>query len=229
VRVSVNLKYAARELPADERAILNLRSAISGRPAVLWASTHKGDEAAALRVHAALEKDIAGLLTVIVPRHPSRGGDIAALLRSDAPGTGFTQRSLGGLPAASDGFYLADTLGELGVFFRCIPVVVMGGSLDRIGGHNPVEPAQLGACVLFGPSRHNFEAMVRDFSGAGALVDFADQGDLTQKLRVLLRDPSQSSAAGARARDFCLTRRAQAEQTFDLLRPFVNVFMQGAA
>ncbi len=94
------------------------------------------------------------LLTIIVPRHAVRGGVIAEkIAASKLP---FVRRSKNEAIVPETQIYLADTMGELGLFYRLCPIVVMGASFASGGGHNLIEPAQLGAAIIFGPHMHNF-------------------------------------------------------------------------
>lgn len=185
VSVSPNLKYAAAPLPVDEKKLSALRAKLEGRDLVLWASTHPGEEEIALRVHAKLKGDFKNLLTVIVPRHPSRGNDIAAL----AAGYKTAQRWKSDDPAAAE-FYIADTLGELGLFYRLCKNAVIGGTFADIGGHNPIEPAQLGCVIFCGPVTYNFVTITEDFKKENALVPVADENELARELARALADPA---------------------------------------
>jgi 3-deoxy-D-manno-octulosonic-acid transferase len=104
------------------------------------------------------------------------------------------RRSGGGLPGPGDAVYVADTMGELGLFYRAAPVVCMGGSFIPHGGQNPVEPAQLGCAVLYGPHMFNFDEITHMLEAAGGALPVADTAALTQAARRLLTDD------GARAR-----------------------------
>lgn len=185
VSVSANLKYAAAPLPVDEKKLADLRAKLASRDLVLWASTHPGEEEIALRVHARLKEDFKNLLTIIVPRHPSRGNDIAALAGSVRT----AQRWKSEDPAKAD-IYIADTLGELGLFYRLCKNAVIGGTFADIGGHNPIEPAQLGCAIFSGPVTYNFVTITEDFKKENALVSVADENDLTQQLARALKDPA---------------------------------------
>ena len=223
VRVSVNLKYAAKALPTDDVKQQQVQAALSGRKALVWASTHPGDEEAALRLHQQLKKDRPDFLTVIVPRHPVRGAEIASLIQ--AQNLCFSQRSSGALPQKSDDVYVADTLGELGIFFRLIPWVVMGGSLQKIGGHNPIEPAQLGCTVFFGQSRHNFKQIIAEFEAKDALVSFTDENDLQEKVLAVMRRGLDGQAIGQRALQWTEAQKKRTEEIFVILRPLIDRFM----
>lgn len=197
VRVSANLKYAAAPLPHDPKMLAEMQVIVGARPRLLWASTHLGEEAMAGRVHAWLKREFPALLTIVVPRHPARGAEIAQELRGQ--GLKVAQRSRGEIPQGENDIYLADTLGELGMFFRLSPLVVMGGSFADIGGHNPIEPAQAGCVVFYGPEMYNFLSIREDFARHGAALSAQDEGELERKLASALRDPSSVAPVAAAA------------------------------
>jgi 3-deoxy-D-manno-octulosonic-acid transferase len=140
-----NLKLGALPLPDDEFSRAQLRASIGTRPLWLFASSHQGEEDIAIAAHQLLCQEFPNLLSILVPRHPARAEKIMALLAQNNITT--AQRSLGQRPTGEHNFYLADSLGELGVFYRLCPIVVVGGSFVPVGGHNPIEPALLSCAV----------------------------------------------------------------------------------
>jgi 3-deoxy-D-manno-octulosonic-acid transferase len=174
VKVAGNLKHAASPLPFDEAQFAALSAAMTRRPRWIAASTHDGEEAAAGNAHRVMRPRNPGLLTIIVPRHPERAEMIAAMLRSS--GLNVARRSLREPITARTDIYLADTLGELGLFYRLAPIAFVGGSLVPRGGQNLLEPARLGCAVLAGPHLENFPAITEEMTAAGALrrVESAD-------------------------------------------------------
>ena len=152
VQVTGNLKADAPPLPADAETLAELQRAVDGRPILLAASTHAGEEETLLPAHDALQRTLPNLLSIIVPRHPDRGGDIAMLCGQRT----ISRRSQGALPKADTAIYLADTMGELGLFYRLAPCAFVGGSLVPHGGQNPLEAARLARAVLAGPHTSNF-------------------------------------------------------------------------
>ena len=184
-----NLKFAAAALPADPGELAALRAAILG-PAWIAASTHPGEEALALEAHRTLAAAHPGLTTIIAPRHPDRGAAVAAL----AAGLPVTRRALGEPPAP--GVHVADTLGDLGLFYRLGAPVFVGGSLVRHGGQNPLEPARLGAPVAVGPHTGNFAEAVALLRAAGALTVLEGPAALAPWADALLRDPVRRAAMG---------------------------------
>ncbi len=149
-----NLKVDAPPPPVDAAELARLRSALDGRALLVAASTHDGEETIIADAHRRLARDIPNLCTIIVPRHPERGSAIAAMLT----GCGFAvaRRSLGQLPGAGNDAYVADTIGELGIFYQLAPVAFIGGSLQNRGGQNPIEAVRQDAAILVGPHWHNF-------------------------------------------------------------------------
>ncbi len=186
-----NLKFFAAPLPYDEVALAALQAAIPG-PAWLAASTHPGEEELVFAAHKALLPEFPGLVTLLVPRHPERGAEVAAICGA-AP-----RRSLG-QPLAPGQVYVADTLGELGLFFRLAPFSFIGNSLVGFGGHNIVEPALLARPVICGPHLENFEEAAARLRSAQALLEVSDAEGLAGAARGWLSDLAASHAAGARA------------------------------
>ena len=214
-----NLKYAAAPLPADEAALARLRSAIGDRPVWLASSTHAGEEALAGRVHRALAAVHPRLLTIIAPRHPDRAGTIAAELRDQ--GHSVARHAAGDDPARA-GIYLADTLGELGLFYRLAPIVFMGKTLLHEGGHNPLEPAQLGCALVSGPHMQNFAAVADKLRAAGAVVEVADEAALARGVGALLADPAHRAQTAAAARQVAAAEAGVLDAVLRELKPWLD-------
>lgn len=190
VRVSGNIKYSALPLSYDRAAFSALEHAFQGRPLWLYASTHEGEEALACHVHKTLLQSFPDLLTLIVPRHPDRRSEIAATCTQ--AGLSYALRGDGHyVPEASDAVYIADTLGELGLFYRLAPLAVIGRSFsaDGGGGHNPIEAAQLGAAVLSGAHVQYQQEIFDEMLASGAAQQLQKPEDLAPAVEALLRDP----------------------------------------
>jgi 3-deoxy-D-manno-octulosonic-acid transferase len=181
-----DLKSAAKTLPADTTALDRLRRQIGGRPRWLAASTHPGEDEVAMEVHRRIAGDHPGLLTIIAPRHPVRGDDIATL--AEAQGLGVARRSRAEPITDDIDIYLADTFGELGVFYSLSGIAFVGGSLVDKGGHNPFEAARLDCAVLVGPHTANCSAMTEALTGPGAAEIVADGDGLARAVSRLLDD-----------------------------------------
>lgn len=149
VSVSTSLKAAAPPLAADPQALARARETLVGQRPVLLASSHHEDEFVTLAAFRALRHRP---LLVIAPRDPSRGAEIAA--RVVEHGMTASLRSAGQGPVAD--VWIVDTLGEMGLWYRLCPVTIIGGTFGPTEGHNPWEPAALGAAILHGPRTGNF-------------------------------------------------------------------------
>jgi 3-deoxy-D-manno-octulosonic-acid transferase len=194
-----DLKAAAPVLPFDRSELSHLRDAIGSRPTWLAASTHTGEEKVAAQVHRDLAARHPGLLTIIVPRHPARGDAIGVMLAEH--GLRIARRSHGDPVIRDTQVYLADTMGELGLFYRLAAIAFVGGSLTPKGGHNPFEAARLGCAVLHGPDMSNCAAMAAALAAAGAAETVNDAAALAQSVSALLADRrlrAERAAAAAR-------------------------------
>ncbi len=166
MKVLGTLKEGAAALPCDEEERAELAKVLAGRPVWLAASTHDGEEKLVLKAHRMAMRASPRLLLILVPRHPERGDEIATLLQSD--GWRFTRRAADESLTDDAQVYLADTMGEMGLWYRLAPISFVGGSLVAIGGHNPFEPAALGSAILHGPYVTNFVDIYQRLSEAEA-------------------------------------------------------------
>ena len=193
-----DLKAAAVALPFNRSDLLQLRGWIASRPVWLAASTHPGEEQIAAQVHRSLAAEHPGLLTIIVPRHPARGDTIGAMLTTE--GLRIARRPRQELVGRETDVYLADTMGELGLFYRLAGIAFIGGSLVAKGGHNPFEAARLGCAVLHGPDMSNCAGMASALAAGGAAETVNGAETLAQAVSELLADPTlraERAAAGA--------------------------------
>jgi 3-deoxy-D-manno-octulosonic-acid transferase len=205
---------APPDLP-EARAAMAL--ACAGRPVWLAASTHEGEESLVAEAHRIAAARVPGLLTLIAPRHPDRGPAIAAAL--SAQGLRVSRRGLGALPEGGDDIHILDTLGEMGAWLRLAPVAFIGGSLVPVGGHNPHEPAALGAAILHGGHTANFAPDFAALDGAGgALRVGADLGDAVARL---LADAPARAAMATAARAALPDGTAARTATMALLAPLL--------
>lgn len=209
VEVTGSLKADSPALPANANALEGLRRAVGTRPIFLATNTHPGEEEIILGIHDRLRETFPSLLTIIAPRHAERGNDIA---RFAAP-RAHVLRSKAQLPDANTEIYIADTMGELGLFYRLASFAFIGKSLGAQGGQNPLEPARLGVAVLAGPYTDNFrEAYDAIFAGQGSgRVHSADE--LRSFAALLLSDPARARALGSAAEHAVLPLGGALERT----------------
>nr|WP_321984100.1 glycosyltransferase N-terminal domain-containing protein [uncultured Lichenicoccus sp.] len=195
-----DLKQAAPALPVDQGELEAVRTALAGRPILLAACTHDGEEPVLAAAHALLRTRQPGLLTIIAPRHPERGADIADALE------GAPRRALGQLPGPAQEFWICDTLGELGLLYRLSPIGFLGNSLQAAarsgggGGHNPFEPARLGCLVATGPLTSNFNAAFEALDRVQAVTVTATATAIADWADAMLGDPATRTARAVAAR-----------------------------
>ena len=172
-----NLKFSSPPLPVNKQELLHLSSQIQDRPCWLAASTHKGEEEIVAHVHQKLKASYNSILTVIVPRHPERGDEIFETLRQ-YNNFKISRRSLSNSINSDTDIYLADTIGELGLFFSLSKITFMGKSLVPLGGQNPIEPLKLGSAVIHGPHMSNFTEIVKELSKFDCAVQIDNSNQL---------------------------------------------------
>jgi 3-deoxy-D-manno-octulosonic-acid transferase len=193
------LKLAMPAPRVDKDARDTLAQEIGARPLWVAASTHQGEDEIALAAHAKLLANTPDALLIIVPRHPERGAAIAALA-NDAPRRSRFE------PIGAAAVYVADTLGELGVFYDLAPVALVAGSLlPHLKGHNPIEPAKLDAAIITGPYVESFRDLFEALSAAQGVITAYDADSLAIAIAALWRDDA------ARARQIEAARAVMAQ------------------
>lgn len=216
-----NIKFDA-SLPDVGVAELDaLKDGMGGRPMVLAASTHPGEDEVVLTALLKLKESRPDALLVIVPRHPVRGGDIALL--SEAAGLATRRRSTGELPDGTTEVYVADTLGELATFFRLADVVLMGGTfIEGIGGHNLIEPARLGAAVVSGPHFSNWLDIYQAFIEAGGLTIVRSPDEIAGATLDLIEDPALRAKQAAAGERVVAGSAGAVARTIEAIRPLIG-------
>lgn len=215
-----NLKIDAPAPPVDTAALARMRALTGSRPLWVAASTHEGEERIIVEAHRIMRARLPGLLTIIAPRHPERGTPLAAEFA--AADFSVALRSAGQDPAADTDIYLADTIGELGLFYSLSQTVLLGGSLVERGGQNPIEAIRLGCAVMSGPSRHNFADIYGGLEAAGAVVGVTGADDLAEAAMRLITDAAARTTA-CQAGEVALKSMSGAlDRTVDALLPLLR-------
>lgn len=214
-----NLKHDAPPLPADSKEMAALLAQIGDRPVWVASSTHNGEEALVAEVHARLAAEHPQLLTLIVPRHANRGGKIAEELA--AGGLDVALRSRGDAITETTDIYVADTMGELGIFYRVAGIVFIGGSLVPHGGQNPLEPARLDCALLTGPHTGNFSAICTELESRKALLRVQDAEELAAEVHSLLRDHARQEALAQTAQRLATGKQGVLAQVMGALEPLL--------
>lgn len=215
-----NLKFDAPPPDPDAGELDALRRALGHRPVWLAASTHPGEDEQIIEAHLGLAADFPGLVTIIVPRHPERGAAIAAIARS--AGLDVTQRSVDHAMPSEGGVLVADTLGELGLFYLLVPVAFIGGSLVPRGGQNPIEAVKLGSAILHGPDVPNFAEVYAALDAAAGAIVVADAAAIAASVRHLLSDEPARLRQCEQALSALQPLSGALARTVEALEPFLS-------
>jgi 3-deoxy-D-manno-octulosonic-acid transferase len=184
----------------------------------LAAQTHPGEDETILPAHDLLRARFADLLTIIVPRHIERAPDIEMLCGARV----VRRRSSGQAITTDTAIYIADTLGEMGLFYRLAPFCFIGATLVPMGGHNPLEPAALNCAVLAGPHTAN---AVRAFDAVLSAQGFGrvhNSSDIAREAARLLTDPDAATQAGVAAARGAATLSGAVDRTITALKALLD-------
>ncbi len=215
-----NLKVDAPPQPVDSKELARLEMALAGRPRYVAASTHPGEEAIIADAHKLLARDIPKILTIIVPRHPERGFELADVLTRN--GLKVARRSLAVEPTPDVDIYIADTIGELGTFYALCPIALIGGSLVERGGQNPIEAVRHGAAVLTGPNRHNFRDAYEALFEEDGAREVTTAGEIAAAVKLLLLEPKRAESM-RRGAELALAGQSGAlQKTLTALKPYLG-------
>ncbi len=179
-----DLKSQSNPLSFDEKKLKKLKSATKNRKIFLAASTHKNEEEVILDCHQKLKTKFPNLLTIIVPRHPNRSSEISKLLT----GFRFAIRSKNQKIDINKDIYLVDSIGELGLFYKLADFAFIGGSLAKIGGHNPYEAIKLDCAVVSGHNFFNFNNIYQNLENNYGCFIAKSNSELLEIVENLLTD-----------------------------------------
>jgi 3-deoxy-D-manno-octulosonic-acid transferase len=225
VRIGGNLKRAANALPFEPSAATSLSNQTRDRKVWLAASTHVGEDASVLEAHLALRREHGDLLTIIAPRHPSRGEDIASLAMDR--GLISARRSANHPILPETEIYIADTLGELALFFHLAKIVFVAGSLVPVGGHNPVEPAHFDTAILLGPMMSKNQEIASEMIANNAVLGLSGPEELAPAVDALLKDDTRRDALTHNARQYVEDGRHVLDAVRACITPFLGEATKG--
>ncbi len=220
VHVTGNIKFDF-QLDADvteKGRELRARQA-PGRAVWIAASTHAVEEDLVLSAHRRVAEHYPDALLILVPRHPERFDDVAALI--ERRGFSFVRRSREDRASAATQVYLGDTMGELTVFYAAADVAFVGGSLVPVGGHNLLEPVALGIAVLTGPHNFNAADVAELLIGHGCASIVGDEAQLADRVCRLLADPEERERRGAAGLEVLHDNRGTLGRLMELVDPLV--------
>ena len=226
-----NLKFDSAEAAIDGRVTAELGSRFGfdrTRPLIVAASTHAPEERIAIAALKQINpKQIRRTRLLIAPRHPERFGEVASLLED----SGLTWSRRSGETSEHDtgcDVVFLDTVGELRAVYPLAQIVFVGGSIAPHGGHNMLEPAATGACVITGPQTQNFAAITKALLDEGALIQLPEApasdapSQLACVINELISDEARRGEMGTRAREVCRQNAGATERTIKMLSPILS-------
>ena len=216
-----NLKYAGLPLPVDAQKKEEMAEQFGNRPIWLVSSTHDDEEFKIGRFLKDLNKKVPGLLTVMAPRHPNRGPEIQEKLIKEY-GLNVALRSKGEKITPKTDVYVADTIGELGIWYGLIKIVFIGGSLIPHGGQNFMEPARDRCATIVGPHMHNFTDAMNRAKRADAIIQVNDVLELIDMVENLLTKPDLLEAKQSLAYNWATSEAKVLDGIVDKIRLYIK-------
>lgn len=213
VEVTGNLKFDVALTPAQLEVGRRWRAGWGARRVLLAASTRDGEEALLLDALSDMPPDV---LLVIVPRHPQRFDEVAALV--EKRGISLQRRSAGQALQPETRVLLGDSMGEMAAYYAACDIAFVGGSLLPFGGQNLIEACAAGAPVLIGPHTFNFADAAQNAIDAGAALRIDSAGDLARKANDLLGDSERLQRMSARAIEFTRAHQGATQRVMRMLR-----------
>ena len=217
VRVTGNLKFDVSPAPEKLQCGADWRRALGNRPVWLSASTREGEEPFILDAFSRI--DLPGLLLLLVPRHPQRFNEVAAMI--DERKLRFCRRSAGAFPDAETRVWLGDSMGEMPSYFVAADISLIGGTLLPFGGQNLIEAAACGCPVLVGPHTFNFAQATEDALACGAALRVSDATQAAERVKALLLDAGALRTMHDAAINFSQEHRGATARTVALVKEFI--------
>ena len=211
---SVKFDISISETQKNDAEIL--RAQWAGRPSFIAASTHQREDEQVLQAFDLIKQAYPEALLILVPRHPERFDEVAQLITNG--GLEFVRRSSGESVASHCDILLGDTMGELMLFYACVDVAFVAGSLVPRGGHNMLEPAAWAVPVLTGPHLFNFQAISELLINEGAMEIVQDSDDLAQQVIRLFSNPDEAKKMGQLAEQVVSQNRGALDKQFALIQ-----------
>ncbi len=215
-----NLKFAGLPLPIDAKKEQEITSQIGSRPVWTVSSTHSDEEFQIGCFLKELGKEVPNLLTIIAPRHPKRGEEIKTRLQNECH-LNVSLRSAGEPITPETEVYVADTIGELGLWYKLCPIVFIGGSLIPHGGQNFMEPARMQDAVLVGPHMHNFKEAMAHALQAQGVIQVKDVQELHTEVAKLLSDKQYLAQKAQLAYDWTVSESKVLDGIVDKIKGYL--------
>ena len=209
VEVTGSVKFDA-EMPPDPFGVGEL--GFQDAPAWIAGSTHPGEEEIVLDAHQRLLKRFPGLRLILAPRHPARTPDVARLVAARGLSVGKLSERAQGVEVL-----IGDVMGTLAHLYPLADIAFVGGSLDRTGGHNPIEAAVHGLPMLMGPARFDVEEICARFAAAGCLHAVNGADEMVEVVSELIGDRARRAREGDRAKAVVRSNRGALQAVVERL------------
>ncbi len=215
-----NLKLAQVPLPYAPSELEHFKARTAGRPSWCASSIHPGEDEIVARAHLDVKVQHPTALLYVVPRHPTRGAEMATNIRQ--LGLNVALRSKNEALEQTTDVYIADTMGELGLFYRLAPICLVGKSFAVGGGQNPAEPAQLGVALVWGPDMSNFTELAAALEAHGAAIRLASAHNLGATINGLLSAPHRTAQMGIAGQQHVAENANALNRTLEILAPYLE-------
>ncbi len=215
-----NIKYAGLPLPYKEESLQTIKESIGARPVWLISSTHNDEELQLGRHIAQLKAQIPNILTLIAPRHPHRGQEIQQALTE--MGLNVSLRSKQEAISPQTDVYIADTIGEMGLWYHLCPIVFIGGSLIPHGGQNFMEPSRMKDIVIAGPHMHNFTDAINRALKADAIIQVKDSQEVIDSVLKLLSNKSYLDKKRQQAYEWAQSENKVLEGIIEKIQEYIK-------
>tara|TARA_B100000989_G_scaffold294798_1_gene274566 strand:- start:992 stop:2155 length:1164 start_codon:yes stop_codon:yes gene_type:complete len=209
-----NLKFLSQKLPINKNELLKFKKMISKRTVILLASSHNGEEKLIIPKIRKLCDTFNDLLLIIVPRHINRTSEIQKYLHSKK--INYKVRSKKEIISKETFCYLADTIGEISIFYSVSKIVMIGGSYVNHGGQNPIEASHFNCALIFGPFMQNFRKVSEDLLKNQAVIK-TDSSCIEKIVRDLIINPKKMQKLARNLNDFCLNEKHKANDIWNEL------------
>ena len=214
-----NLKIDAPLLPIDTNELNKLKLMFKNKKIFLAASTHAGEDEIIAKAHKLIKKQIPDFLTIIAPRHPERATDIIEKLQEI--NLKVTRRTTDKPPYNEADIYLADTIGEMGLFYSLAQISFLGGSLIPHGGQNPIEAIKLNSAILTGPHWHNFNDIYNSLRKQNAVKEVNSELEIADIVLEYFNTPTQIDNSIQLAKNTIEELSGALQKTLTLITPYL--------
>lgn len=214
-----NLKYAGLPLPIDEAKRAEFMAQVGKRKIWLASATHDDEEVRIAKIHKRLKEKFPDLLTVIAPRHPPRGEDIQQKINALGLSTALRSKQENINPQTD--IYIANTIGEMGIWYDVIDIIFIGGSLIPHGGQNFIEPSRMRDAVIVGPHMHNFTDALSRAKKADAIIQVTDTQELEEQVSLLLENKELLEAKRSLAYNWATSEAKVLDGILDKVKGFI--------